>query len=402
MMRPWTLRHTLAVAACCAGLLLIAYLFWSRAVDERAPSPLRPVSFTDIQGWETDDHAEAFSALRRSCEKIVSVYEAREKSGRGGDEPHLFLNVCRAALALEHAPDTAEARKFFEDHFTPHGYSADGLNGFVTGYYEPELKGSRTRSDRFSLPVYRVPDDLMQLFPDSERAKRNQEITAGRKTAEGIVPYYDRKQIEQGALEGRDLELVWLEDYVDAFYMHIQGSGRVVLEEGGHVRLAYAAKNGHPYTAIGRLLIERGEIEQGRMSMEAVRGWLADNPEKARELMWENRSYVFFRELPNDLAVPGPEGAQGVPLTPHRSLAVDTSIHETGTPIWIDAPDLDVHGEKGFHRLMVAQDTGSAIRGPERGDIFWGSGVDAGKLAGETRHGARFTILLPKEVKAGS
>lgn len=402
MMRPWMLRHTLIAGLACAGLLLLAWIFGMPGVDERTRAPaLAPVDFADIEGWAGDDHAQAFAAFWRSCEKIVNVHAAREQAGTAGHEPHPLLEVCRAALALDPASASA-ARAFFEDHFTPHRYSADVPAGLVTGYYEPELKGARVRSDRYHVPVYRVPEDLVQLFPDSERARRNEEMTAGRETDEGVVPYYDRKEIEEGALEGRGLELLWLEDPVDAFYMHIQGSGRVGLEEGGHARIAYAAKNGHPYTAIGKLLIERGAIAPKNMSMEAVRGWLAENPEEARTLMWANRSYIFFRELPDDPGVTGPEGAQGVPLTPRRSLAVDTSIHAAGTPVWVDAPKLDVHGEKGFHRLMVAQDTGSAIRGHQRGDIFWGTGLEAGAIAGATRHAARFTILLPKGVKLGS
>lgn len=363
---------------------------------------LTPVSFSDISGWSGDDHLAAFETFIRSCDKILKVHLSREKSGTADVPEHPLTRVCQAAIELGSLNDASAARDFFEQNFTPYRYSGDGLAGFVTGYYEPELAGARKKSDSYGVPVYGVPDDLVQLYPDEERAKRNDEMTAGRRVAGEIQPYFDRKAIEQGALEGRELEILWLADPVDAFYMHIQGSGRVALEEGGHVRLAYAAKNGHPYTAIGAILIARGEIAREDMSMEAVRGWLAANPGKAQELMWRNRSYIFFRELPDDASAPGPEGAQGVPLTPRRSLAVDTSLHATGSPIWVDAPDLDLHGEAGFHQLMIAQDTGSAIRGPERGDIFWGSGGDAGALAGSTRHGARFTILLPKGATPGS
>ena len=395
MMRRWNTIAFLAVFCAGAASLLFYVLFRMERMREAAPE-LTPVAYSDVGGWDGDDHAAAFAAFRRSCERITDVEKARGEAGGGGHKPHRLANVCRKALVLGTLTDGAEAREFFEIHFTPHRLPGEKLSGFVTGYYEPELKGSRSRSARFSVPVYRVPDDLVQLFPDSERARRNHEMTAGRTTAEGIVPYYDRKEIEQGALEGRSLEILWLDDWADAFYMHVQGSGRVALEEGGHVRLAYAAKNGHSYTAIGKLLIERGEIAPEKMSMLAVREWLEENPSKARELMWENRSFIFFRELSETEAVLGPSGAQGVALTPLRSLAVDTSIHALGTPVWVNAPELDVHGRHGFARLMIAQDAGSAIRGAMRGDIFWGSGPAAGDLAGATRHAAEFTVLIPK------
>lgn len=370
-------------------------------MDEVRPD-LKTIPFSQIAGWEQDDHAQAFAAFLRSCEKILAVDAARRAAGNTDAAPHPLLETCKAALKLGDGTGSKAARLFFENHFTPLRYAGEDLGGFVTGYYEPELEGARMRSGKYTVPVYGVPDDLVQLYPDEERARRNAEVTAGRRVDGEIVPYYDRREIEEGALEGRGLELLWLADPVDAFYMHIQGSGRVALEDGGFVRLSYAAKNGHPYTAIGRHLIDIGAIEAEKMSMDAVRGWLAANPDKARDLMWTNRSYIFFRELPDDRHAPGPEGAQGVPLTPLRSLAVDTSIHAIGTPVWLDAPDLGLHGEDGFHRLMIAQDTGSAIRGRERGDIFWGSGDAAGALAGSTRHAARFTILLPRRGKPES
>jgi membrane-bound lytic murein transglycosylase A len=401
MMRPWTRRHTFLAALVCIGLLAAALLYGTRPVPDGRPQ-LLPVTFADIEGWENDDHAEAFRTFHRSCGKIISVHHARVKAGKGDEKADPFIKVCRAALELGAAPGAEAAKAFFEARFSPHRYEGGITSGFVTGYYEPELKGSRARSDAYTVPVYRVPDDLEQFFPDAERAKRNAEMTAGRREGERIVPYYDRREIEQGALEDRGLEILWLADPVDAFYMHIQGSGRVALAEGGHVRLAYAAKNGHEYTAIGKALIERGEIDADNMSMGAVRAWLAANPDKARDLMWRNRSYIFFRELRKDDGEAGPQGAQGVALTPHRSLAVDTSIHQVGIPVWVDVPQLDLHGEPYFRHLMVAQDTGSAIRGPERGDIFWGSGEDAGRIAGATRHDAQFTIFLPNESKPGS
>lgn len=379
----------------------LVYLAGTRPMDERAPMPVA-ITYPQIGGWEEDDHSAAFAAFLRSCARIVKVEEARSSAGKGTHDPHPLIDICRAALALGKNVDSESARAFFETRFTPHRYRSDGSSGFVTGYYEPELKGSRTKSDRFSVPVLKVPEDLVQLFPDSERAMRNHEMTAGRETSDGVVPYYDRKEIEQGALAGRGLEILYLEDWADAFYMHIQGSGRVALDEGGFVSLSYAAKNGYSYTAIGKLLIERGAISREEMSMDAVRAWLEANGQEARKLMWENRSYIFFSELPAGKAASGPIGSQGVALTPLRSLAVDTSIHSFGTPLWVNAPDLDVHGHSGFSGLMIAQDAGSAIKGAQRGDIFFGSGAAAGDRAGVVRHEAEFIILLPNGASSGS
>ena len=363
------------------------------------PAPLEAIAFSGIAGWADDDHGRAFAAFRRSCARIMRSAGARAKGGGSARRPHPLAKVCKAALALGERLESGAARKFFETHFTPHRYAAKSASGFVTGYFEPELKGARTRSKRYSVPVYRAPKDLVQLFPDAERARRNHEMTAGRKTAQGVVPYFDRREIEQGALRGRGLEILYLESWADAFFMHVQGSGRVTLARGGSVRLAFAAKNGHSYTAIGKALIERGAVARDEMSMAAVRGWLDANPNEARELMWKNRSYIFFRELPKDEAALGPVGAQGVALTPRRSLAVDTSVHALGTPVWVSAPKLDLHGQSSFNQLMIAQDAGSAIKGAQRGDIFFGSGKKAGAIAGATRHAAEFVILL---TRAGS
>jgi membrane-bound lytic murein transglycosylase A len=395
MMRGWiTLKIPLIIFACMLGYGLIL-LAGDWAVDKPA-NQLIAVSYSNISGWEDDDHARAFAAFHRSCVRIVKA------AGAGKEKNESLTDICKAALALGENIESAAARAFFESRFTPHKFRGDALAGFVTGYFEPELMGARTRSERFFVPVYSVPDDLVQLHGDETRAARNHETTAVRETPDGRVPYYDRKEIEQGALNGRGLEILYLEDWADAFYMHIQGSGRVELVEGGHIRLGFAAKNGHSYTAIGKELIERGAVAPDKMSMYAVRNWLDTNPSEARELMWRNRSYIFFRELGFAQAAFGPIGAQGVALSQNRSLAVDTSLHTLGTPIWVNAPSFDLLGQLGFSQLMIAQDAGSAIKGPQRGDIFFGTGKLAGAIAGATRHKAGFTILLPKTDTPGS
>ena len=279
-------------------------------------------------------------------------------------------------------------------NFTPHRVEGEPP-GLVTGYYEPEVNGSRERKDKFQVPVYRRPDDLVQVKPDLLRAFFNDSRSVMRREGEELVPYYTRAEIDAGALQGKGLELLYLDDPVELFFMQVQGSGRVKLPDGSWLRLGYAAKNGHPYTSIGKLLAERGEARPKDLTMDGLKAWLRADPVRGRGLMRENKSYVFFRELPQAQADEGPVGAQGVTLTPGRSLAVDTAYHALSTPIFVAAPDLATPEGTPFRRLMIAQDVGSAIRGKERGDIYWGSGDAAGAIAGSTLEEARFYILLP-------
>jgi membrane-bound lytic murein transglycosylase A len=341
------------------------------------PINLSPTRFADLQGWAEDDHAAAFGALLRSCAADPELPHAAD------------------ALALGSSASAIAARAFFEDRFLPHVIADSARPGFVTGYYEPEIEGSYACGGPFQVPVYRRPEDLITLAPETERARFNDRISGLRQTADGQVPCYTRAEIWDGALSGRGLELLYLKDMVELFYMQVQGSGRVHLKEGGAVRLGYDGKNGYPYTSIGRLLIERGAIAPDTMSMAAVKAWLRADEARGQALMEENRSYVFFRELDADEGRDGPRGAQGVPLTPGRSLAVDTAYHRLGLPVFVTAADLKTGGQP-FRRLMIAQDVGSAIRGPERGDIFWGTGEGAGAIAGSTLHAARFHVLMPK------
>ena len=372
--------------ALCAGLGL-------GAADMAAEGPrFEPRTFEQVPNWSKDRHGPAFAAFRRSCARIDRM--ARERASKPKPEP--LHAVCLRALALADPLDDAKAKAFFETHFVPHAVVHARGQGFLTGYFEPELKASRSETDTFKVPVYKKPDDLVVLVPHEKRGTLSEKMTAGRKTPDGIAPYPTRKAIEQGALKGRGLELVFLDDPVAAFMMHVQGSGRAVLRDGTVLRLSYAAKNGHPYTAIARLLVERGEVAKEDMSAETLTAWLRAHPSQARELMWENRSYIFFQEVAGLDPEAGPLGAQEVALTAGRSLAVDPGFHALGTPVFVSAPELDVHGRPGFHRLMVAQDAGSAIKGPERGDIFWGSGEKAGTIAGRTQHPGWFYVLLPK------
>ena len=353
---------------------MIALLMGGCDVSEETVN-FKPVRFADLPGWEDDDHAAALGALLKSCRKMKEPDEG-----------------CAAALVLGDGIDRAAARQFFETHYVPHAIEGGNPKGFVTGYYEPEVDGARARGGKLTVPVYRRPDDLVTLKSDDERARFNDSITGMRETADGPKPYYTRAEIDGGALSGRGLELLYLDDPVELFFLQVQGSGRVRLADGSIVRLGFAAKNGHPYTSIGKRLVEMGEGAPADLTMDGVKAWLRADPERGRNLMHENKSYVFFREIEGD----GPVGAQGVALTPGRSLAVDTEYHRLGLPIYVVTPDLLTQGGTPFRRLMVAQDVGSAIRGPERGDIFFGSGEEAGAVAGRTRHEAKFYVLLPK------
>jgi membrane-bound lytic murein transglycosylase A len=305
-------------------------------------------------------------------------------------------NVRRVAILAADQPerlDPDEARKFFERHFIPHRISAEG---FVTGYYEPELAASRVRTSRFAVPLYRRPADLVEVTDANRPEGWDAAIRFGRATENGIVGYFDRAAIEDGALAGRGLEIAWVESPVDAFFVHVQGSARLALEEGGTIRIAYDGKSGHLYTSIGRLAVEREMLSREAADKDGLERWLKQNPEAGRALMRENRSFIFFRETEQG-GDEGPIGAAGVPLTPLRSLAIDRALHTFHVPVWVDAPalpDPETRGRK-FRRLLIAQDTGSAIVGPARGDIFFGSGAEAGSAAGRVRHSATMAVFVP-------
>jgi membrane-bound lytic murein transglycosylase A len=359
------------------------------------------VAFADLPGWDTDDHLAAFKAFRASCPRLKAAAEAGDRAGAIAI-PTALLAACDAAAALPEPVTRAAARTFFERVFIPHRIVHAAKEGLLTGYYEPVLEGSRTRTDRFATPIYRRPPDLVNLVHEAERGAKADQLTHARKTATGIEPYPTRAAIEGGVLAGQGLELLYLADPVDTFFMHIQGSGRIRLTDGATVRVHYDGKNGHPYTSIGRYLIDSGQLAADRVSMAALGRWLRTDPERGRHVMHQNASFVFFRELQGEEAQ-GPLGVLAIPLVAGRSLAVDAGTHAIGTPIYVSAPTL-THASRtktdgGFNRLMIAHDVGSAIRGPERGDIYFGSGEKAGRLAGITKHPGHFFVLLPRSVK---
>ncbi len=360
-----------------------------------------PVAWADIAGWNDDDHLQAFKAFRISCKPISAQQDPSgdsktEAKALGGS----LRDPCRAARAVE-LSDGARARAFFEEHFLPLRISRLGEDaGFVTGYYEPILDGSRTQTDVYTVPVYRRPSNLfVRGFKQDAPSLPNKGEVFRKIGRRKLVPYYDRAEIEDGAIAGRGLEICWLKSQTDLLFAQIQGSARIRLEDGSTLRINYDAHNGYPYTAVGRILIDRGIIPKDQMSMQKIREWMEQNPDGANELRRQNRSYVFFRQVPltdRDEAV----GAQGVPLTPGRSIAVDKALHVYGTPFFIEG-ELPIESEQSktpFRRLMIAQDTGSAITGPARADLYFGAGADAGKVSGRLKNNMRFVILVPKSL----
>ena len=364
----------------------------------------KPLSYADVPGWDEDDHAVAFKTFLKSCRRVLAASRERTAADKGPQPapPPPGLVVACAAASRQTGPVTkAGAKAFFEQHFIPNAVLHAGAQGLLTGYYEPLLVGSRTSQGSFLTPIYKRPPDLVNLVDETARASMGSGLSHGRKTDKGVEPYATRAAIEQGALSGHNLELLYFADPVDVFFLHIQGSGRVKLTDGTMVRVHYDGKNGHPYKSIGRYLIEKGLLAADKISLGALKRWLQADPERGKQVMWQNASFVFFRELKSAEAK-GPIGGMHAPLTPGRSLAVDPAYHALGLPVFVSAEGMrHVNKATGaFHRLMIAQDVGSAIKGPERGDIYFGSGDAAGRLAGVTKHAAKFIALLPNETPA--
>jgi membrane-bound lytic murein transglycosylase A len=369
---------------------------------EKAEAPrepvveLRPARFADLAGWSDDDATAALRAFRASCEVIVrrpaTDAMGREPwAGKVGD----WQPLCRDAASVP--DDPAGARAFFEAGFVPMAVTDRGeAEGLFTGYYEPLLMGSRTPGGRFTVPLHKRPGDLINVdlgaFDSALEGKR----IAGRVDGGKLVPYPDRAAIDNGALAGRGDELLWVDDQIGKFFLQIQGSGLVELPEGQRLRIGYADQNGRSYRAIGRDLVEMGALSREEVSLQTIRDWLRAHPDRADEIMERNPSYVFFREQGDASRTTGPVGAQNVALTPERSLAVDRRFIPLGVPIWLETAAPFPGGDRPFHRLMVAQDTGGAIKGPVRGDVFWGTGPVAEHVAGHMRSPGRWLVLLPR------
>ena len=350
------------------------------AVPPAGNAILVPAQWRALPGWSSDDISEAWPAFIASCLALKTRPE--------------WQKPCRIASQVgQHDADSL--RRFFQEQFRPYQVlNADrSSNGMVTGYYEPLLHGSRTRTDRYRFPLYGVPEDLLVVELDALFPELKGQRVRGRIDGRRVVPYFTRGQIQEGEAPVLGHELLWVEDAVELFFLHVQGSGRVRLPDGEIVRIGYADHNGHPYRSIGRALIDRGELAPSKASMQGIKAWAREHPEKLPALLAENPAFVFFRELPGNAN--GPIGSLNVPLTPRRSIAVDPGSVPLGAPVYLATtwPNTNT----ALNRLMLAQDTGSAIKGGVRADFFWGFGDDAGKLAGRMKQSGSMWVLLPKD-----
>jgi len=350
---------------------------------------LTPSSFDDLDGWDKDKPSEALAALRVSCH-VIGDKAADALLGIAG-KAEAWQAACGAAEQVP-AGDDAAARAYFETWFRPYEAAGnDGSDGLFTGYYAPELNGTLQRAGNFQTPLYQRPADMISVDLGAFKSDLKGQHIVGKVSGTQLTPYDARAEITQGSLAGRAEPLVWIDDPVGAFFLQVQGSGRVKLPDGSIMPVGYDGANGRAYVAIGRVMAERGDIEKP-VTMPAIRAWLKAHPERAAEVMNADTSYVFFRRLPNNDII----GAEGVALTPERSMAVDPAFVPLGVPLWIETTD--GQGEK-LRRLMIAQDTGGAIKGPVRGDFFWGAGDAAGTQAGAMQSRGRYYLLLPKSVK---
>jgi len=395
-MRAVAFLFALLLAGCAAAPTPVVR---APAPAPAAPAPEQPTPrlvlsqarFADLPGWNADRVEEVLPAFIRTCARLSRLADTQTV---GPDALGGQVADWRPACAALPSLSPATARAFFEREFMPFALSNNDVReGLFTGYYEPELRGSLVRTQRHTVPLLGRPDDLVTIDLGAFREELRGQRLAGRVEGGVLRPYEPRAAIVGGSLGNRARPILWVDSADDAFFLEVQGSGRVRLDDGRVVRVGFAAQNGHPYVPIGRVLIERGLMARENVSMQSIRAWLAANPAQAAELRNANPSYVFFRTIEGE----GPLGSEGVALTPGRSLAVDRTFLPMGVPIFLDADD-PLDAARRVRRLLMAQDTGGAIRGPVRGDVFWGAGELAAEQAGRMRSTGRAWILLPRSV----
>ena len=357
-----------------------------------------PIAYEKLAGWNQDNPASAVKAFQRSCKKLLdrpstTTIGAHAIYGTAGD----WRMACEAAETFADDASAEEARGFFEAWFQPFEIVADGESeGLFTGYYEPLLHGSKSKGGSYAVPLHLPPGDLVRVDLGKFDPELSGRSIRGRIDGQEFIPYHTRDEIVGGALADQQLELLWVDDEIEKFFLQIQGSGQVQLDDGTVIRVGYADQNGLPYRAIGRDLIEIGALTPETVSLQSIREWLQNNPKRAREIMSRNKSYIFFRENSELNASDGPLGAQNVPLTAGRSLAVDPRHVPLGAPLWLDTTAPWPDGERPLRRLMIAQDTGGAIKGVIRGDVFWGAGDYAEAIAGYMKSKGRFFVFVPR------
>ncbi len=360
---------------------------------------LQPVSFSQMPGWASNHSAKALTAFVVSCDRIQYFPPDQSLGGAGeaatlGGKAGLWGPACAAAKDVPPADDAA-ARRFFEQRFQPYLVTQSGnTDALVTGYFEPEVKGSTSRGGDYQTPLLGLPPDLVTVNLGAFDPAKKGETLVGRLDGHQIRPYYDRFQIENGALDADSLAIAWVADPVDAYFLQIEGSGRIDLPNGSVMRVAYAGKNGRPYVPIGRVMVQEKLLAPNDVTEQSIRAWLEAHPDRAAGIMDQNPSYVFFRTAPQLSDAAGPLGALGVSLTPGRSIAVDKSFLPLGAPVWLSTTDPVTHAP--LQRLTVAQDLGSAINGPLHADVFFGSGTEAAVKAGAMDASGTLYVLLPR------
>lgn len=375
----------------------------------------KPLQFSQILGWENDDHLQALNALLWSAKRTkLKPYKTKSLQVDAKALNSILLKMLEPDFDGFNSKQNAKV--FFEENFTPHlivpnGTSQKGLstfNGFVTAYYEPEVSASKIQTQKYKYPILKRPNDLVAITDDERPKSMDESFFFARKLTEQsgnqFETFPNRHEIETGALNNQGLEIYWLESKIDIFFIHIQGSARLVLQDEKRndviERISYDGKSGHAFTPIGKILIERGEIKRENITMQSIRDWLYTHPQQADALMHENESFIFFQKIDHPAPKLGPVAAAGVPLSPNRSLAIDHKLQTFGVPIFIATRDGVGAHEKPFQKLMIAQDTGSAIVGSARGDLFIGTGEEAAKIAGAVKHPADFIIFLPNKISS--
>ncbi len=385
--------------AVVCGVILLAGACAQTATDASIKTQqshrLIAKTFLDLPAWSLDRHGEALHAFQKSCPILVS--RAAPVIRDVFETPPDWRRVCAEAGQTD-PDDQIASRLFFETWFRPYLVTVrSAQDGLFTGYFEAELQGARTQDETFKYPLYGIPSDLISVDLGCFDGRLRGRSVIGRVEGGRLLPYYRRADIERGSIGRRAKVLAWVDDRIDAFLLHVQGSGRILLPDGDVLRIGYAGNNGHGYVSIGRALIKKGELSAGQAGWTQIRRWIEMNPQKTDALVAENPRYIFFREILGD----GPIGAQGVALTPRRSLAVDRRYIPLGAPLWLDTV-WPGGGNRPLRRLMVAQDTGSAIKGPIRGDFFWGYGQDALAEAGRMKSRGNYYLLLPKSTEPTS
>lgn len=353
-------------------LAAISCIYPKITIKGKGNVKLTQVDFTSFSDWQNTDHRKALLALNQSCKHLAKMPQTRSIGAQIGDiSAGDFRDVCEIANVVKGMSNN-QIKNFFENWFKPFlvATRSGESKGLFTGYYEADLRGSKIKSEKYKYPIYAKPKDL-----SSE-------------------PYLTRKEIEDGALRDKDLEILYVDDIADLFFLHVQGSGRVTLPNGAVVRLSFAAKNNQPYTSIGGYFADNNLIPRDKISADTIKEWLRANPDKAAEAMNYNASYIFFKISDAEYVI----GAQGVPLTPEHSLAVDSDVIPYGSPLWVETSFKKNGAKEKYNQLVIAQDTGSAIRGVVRGDIFFGHGADAESKASSMASSGYYYILLPNNV----